>query len=230
MPPPRRRPPTLPRSRRASSLSRRFARRSSGDFRDGARLFCRPKRSASLTAPPPSPTTSLLDALRMGRIIRGQRKGAGSIFTSNTSKRKGVAQHRQAVRTRDRTAFPLPRVIRAFPHRANPGTSLTLPSPFPPTPGLRRASRVHQGCRHRHHPRSRTRRSSRQGARRAASAPRSRRAAKPNPSASVRARTLAASRPRKKKDARRRPSAPRRFFPPSLRRRRLVAPLLPLRR
>jgi hypothetical protein len=34
----------------------------------------------------------------MGRIIRGQRKGAGSIFTSNTSKRKGEAKHRQAVR------------------------------------------------------------------------------------------------------------------------------------
>merc|ERR1712216_685086 len=32
---------------------------------------------------------------RMGRIIRGQRKGAGSIFTSNTSKRKGSAKHRQ---------------------------------------------------------------------------------------------------------------------------------------
>lgn len=36
----------------------------------------------------------------MGRIIRGQRKGAGSIFTSNTSKRKGEAKHRQAVRSR----------------------------------------------------------------------------------------------------------------------------------
>lgn len=33
----------------------------------------------------------------MGRIIRGQRKGAGSIFTSNTSKRKGSAKHRQQV-------------------------------------------------------------------------------------------------------------------------------------
>ena len=33
----------------------------------------------------------------MGRIIRGQRKGAGSIFTSNTSKRKGAAKHRQSV-------------------------------------------------------------------------------------------------------------------------------------
>jgi len=32
----------------------------------------------------------------MGRIIRGQRKGAGSVFTSNTSKRKGEAKHRQA--------------------------------------------------------------------------------------------------------------------------------------
>lgn len=36
----------------------------------------------------------------MGRIIRGQRKGAGSVFTSNTSKRKGEAKHRQAVRSR----------------------------------------------------------------------------------------------------------------------------------
>jgi hypothetical protein len=33
----------------------------------------------------------------MGRVIRGQRKGAGSIFTSNTSKRKGSAKHRQQV-------------------------------------------------------------------------------------------------------------------------------------
>lgn len=33
----------------------------------------------------------------MGRVIRGQRKGAGSVFTSNTSKRKGAAKHRQSV-------------------------------------------------------------------------------------------------------------------------------------
>ena len=30
----------------------------------------------------------------MGRVIRGQRKGAGSIFVSHTSKRQGVAQFR----------------------------------------------------------------------------------------------------------------------------------------
>lgn len=33
----------------------------------------------------------------MGRIIRGQRKGAGSVFTSHTDKRKGAAKHRQQV-------------------------------------------------------------------------------------------------------------------------------------
>jgi hypothetical protein len=35
----------------------------------------------------------------MGRVIRTQRKGAGSVFTSNTSKRKGAAKLRQSVRT-----------------------------------------------------------------------------------------------------------------------------------
>ena len=47
-----------------------------------------------------SATASSTPSSRMGRIIRGQRKGAGSIFTSNTSKRKGEAKHRQSVRTR----------------------------------------------------------------------------------------------------------------------------------
>ena len=41
----------------------------------------------------------------MGRIIRGQRKGAGSVFTSNTSKRKGEAKHRQSVRSRPSSAI-----------------------------------------------------------------------------------------------------------------------------
>ena len=49
--------------------------------------------SVSLT----SATASSTPSSRMGRIIRGQRKGAGSIFTSNTSKRKGSAKHRQQV-------------------------------------------------------------------------------------------------------------------------------------
>jgi len=31
---------------------------------------------------------------KMGRRIRGQRKGAGSIFTSHTHHRKGAAQYR----------------------------------------------------------------------------------------------------------------------------------------
>lgn len=30
----------------------------------------------------------------MGRVIRSQRKGRGSIFTSNTKNRKGPAKHR----------------------------------------------------------------------------------------------------------------------------------------
>jgi len=30
----------------------------------------------------------------MGRVIRGQRKGAGTIFTSHTKHRKGAAKHR----------------------------------------------------------------------------------------------------------------------------------------
>ena len=128
MRPPRRRPPTLPRSRRASSLSRRFARRSSGDFRDGARLFCRPKRSASLTAAP-RPHHLLLDALRMGRIIRDS-VGAGSIFTSNTSDvRVLLSTARRYVRGSHR--LPLPRVI-GLSLIGKSGTSLTLPSPFLP--------------------------------------------------------------------------------------------------
>ena len=61
----------------------------------------------------------------MGRIIRGQRKGAGSVFTSNTSKRKGVAQHRQAVRIYPRSRRIIPtarrsRALRVFP-RNPPG-------------------------------------------------------------------------------------------------------------
>lgn len=31
----------------------------------------------------------------MGRIIRGQRKGAGSVFKSHNTHRKGTAQHRK---------------------------------------------------------------------------------------------------------------------------------------
>lgn len=50
------------------------------------------RKSRILTLPP-----SVASAHRMGRIIRGQRKGAGSIFTSHTDKRKGAAKHRQQV-------------------------------------------------------------------------------------------------------------------------------------
>lgn len=50
------------------------------------------RKSRILTLPP-----SVSSAHRMGRIIRGQRKGAGSIFTSHTDKRKGAAKHRQQV-------------------------------------------------------------------------------------------------------------------------------------
>ena len=40
----------------------------------------------------------LCDARDMGRVIRGCRKGKGSIFTSHTHTRKGAAKHRQQVR------------------------------------------------------------------------------------------------------------------------------------
>ena len=50
------------------------------------------RKSRILTLPP-----SVASAHRMGRVIRGQRKGAGSVFTSHTDKRKGAAKHRQQV-------------------------------------------------------------------------------------------------------------------------------------
>ena len=54
------------------------------------------RRRAARTHPP------LRDArsLAMGRVIRGCRKGKGSVFTSNTHTRKGAAKHRQQVRRR----------------------------------------------------------------------------------------------------------------------------------
>lgn len=38
----------------------------------------------------------------MGRVIRGCRKGKGSVFTSHTHTRKGAAKHRQQVREREK--------------------------------------------------------------------------------------------------------------------------------
>ena len=38
----------------------------------------------------------------MGRVIRGCRKGKGSVFTSHTHTRKGAAKHRQQVRAREK--------------------------------------------------------------------------------------------------------------------------------
>lgn len=68
-------------------------------------------------------TSLAFPAQQMGRIIRGQRKGAGSVFTSNTSKRKGAAKHRQSVSVRRRRAlatparFPRARAAKHTPRR-----------------------------------------------------------------------------------------------------------------
>lgn len=46
-----------------------------------------------LCVPPPAEPT-LVVRLQMGRVIRSQRKGRGSVFTSHTTHRKGPARHR----------------------------------------------------------------------------------------------------------------------------------------
>jgi len=65
------------------------------DGRSDARVTARmanPTRARAAHHPP------LCDALDMGRVIRGCRKGKGSVFTSHTHTRKGAAKHRQQVR------------------------------------------------------------------------------------------------------------------------------------
>jgi large subunit ribosomal protein L8e len=42
----------------------------------------------------------------MGRIIRTQRKGAGSVFTANTQHRQGSAKLRKLVRESNETQNP----------------------------------------------------------------------------------------------------------------------------
>ena len=48
------------------------------------------------------PPLSDATELAMGRVIRGCRKGKGSVFTSHTHTRKGAAKHRQQVREREK--------------------------------------------------------------------------------------------------------------------------------
>ena len=70
------------------------------DARVAQQATCRRGRQASisglssrgLASRPEAPT--LVARPQMGRVIRSQRKGRGSIFTSHTTHRKGPARHR----------------------------------------------------------------------------------------------------------------------------------------
>ena len=107
--------PRSPLASRASTRRVLLARAESSVAADAAIffLFFRLSLATSLAFP----------AQQMGRIIRGQRKGAGSVFTSNTSKRKGAAKHRQSVSVRRRRAlatparFPRARAAKHTPRR-----------------------------------------------------------------------------------------------------------------
>ena len=66
--------------------------------------------------------------MQMGRVIRAQRKGAGSVFTSHTRLRKGPAKHR-TLDAAERNGY-IKGVVSEIIHDSGRGAPLARVSPF----------------------------------------------------------------------------------------------------
>ena len=83
----------------------------------------------------------LCACLQMGRVIRSQRKGRGSIFTSHTTHRKGAAKHR-VLDSAERNGY-IKGVVAEIIHdsaRGAPLAKVLRPPPIPPKPSQPRAA------------------------------------------------------------------------------------------
>ena len=77
--------------------------------------------------------------VQMGRVIRSQRKGRGSIFTSHTTHRKGAAKHR-VLDAAERNGY-IKGVVAEILHDSARGAPLARVQPLAP-PLLRRAPQL----------------------------------------------------------------------------------------